>query len=117
MWINRNPRRKEGAEFMSDQTFGMLSRRQMLRRMCAGFGMVGLAGMLGPEARFAAASTRAPHFAPRAKRGIFLFMNGGPSHGDTFDPKPKPKELEGQQPAGELYKKKKSPRVMPPPLE
>jgi hypothetical protein len=89
----------------------------MLRRMCAGFGMVGLAGMLGPEALFAAASTRAPHFAPRAKRVIFLFMNGGPSHVDTFDPKPKLKELEGQQPSGELYKKNKGSGFMPSPLE
>src|SRR6267142_875712 len=101
----------------TNQTFGMLSRREMLRRMCAGFGMVGLAGMIGPEALFAAASTRAPHFAPRAKRVIFLFMNGGPSHVDTFDPKPKLKELEGQQPAGELYKKNKGSGFMPSPLE
>jgi hypothetical protein len=102
---------------MTDQNFGLLTRREMLRRMCAGFGMVGLAGMIGPEALFAAASTRAPHFAPRAKRVIFLFMNGGPSHVDTFDPKPKLKELEGQQPTGELYKKTKGSGFMPSPLE
>src|SRR5258705_13419447 len=116
MWINRNPRRKEGAEFMSDQTFGMLSRRQMLRRMCAGFGMVGLAGMLGPEALFAAASTRAPHFAPRAKRVIFLFMNGGPSHVDTFDPKPALLKHEGEAPSGDFYKKGKTGNLMPSPF-
>jgi hypothetical protein len=101
----------------TDQSFGMVTRRQMLRRMCAGFGMVGLAGILGPESLFAAASTRAPHFAPRAKRVIFLFMNGGPSHVDTFDPKPKLKEAEGQQPSGELYKKNKGTGFMPSPLE
>ncbi|HMJ65613.1 MAG TPA: DUF1501 domain-containing protein [Candidatus Binatia bacterium] len=101
----------------TDQSFGMQTRRQMLRRMCAGFGMVGLAGILGPESLLAAASTRAPHFAPRAKRVIFLFMNGGPSHVDTFDPKPKLKEAEGQQPAGELYKKNKGTGFMPSPLE
>jgi len=60
----------------------------MLQRMCAGFGMVGLAGLLGPESLLAFADDRAPHFAPRAKRVIFLFLNGGPSHVDTFDPKP-----------------------------
>src|SRR5437879_12722144 len=67
------------------------TRRQMLQRMCAGFGMVGLAGMLP---RIAAASGVGPvaHFAPRAKRVIFLFMNGGPSHVDTFDPKPRSEE-------------------------
>jgi hypothetical protein len=39
---------------------------------------------------------RSPHFAPRAKRIIFLFMNGGPSHVDTFDPKPELTRCEGQ---------------------
>src|SRR6185436_1468206 len=101
--------------------FGLLNRRQMLRRMCAGFGMVSLAGMVGPQSLFAAAAgagsgTRSPHFAPRAKRVIFLFLNGGPSHVDTFDPKPKLKELEGQQPTGELYKKNKGTGFMPSPL-
>src|SRR5829696_6347945 len=98
--------------------FGLLNRRQMLRRMCAGFGMVSLAGMVGPQSLFGAATsaTRSPHFAPRAKRVIFLFMNGGPSHVDTFDPKPKLKELEGQQPTGELYKKNKGTGFMPSPL-
>ena len=38
-----------------------------------------------------------PHFAPRAKRCIFLFMDGGPSQLDLFDPKPKLAELNGQQ--------------------
>ena len=37
---------------------------------------------------FSLASARLPHFAPRAKRVIFLFMEGGPSHVDTFDYKP-----------------------------
>src|SRR5678816_1656103 len=65
----------------------MINRRDMLRRMCGGFGLVGLAGLLGPQMLFAD-NKRAPHFKPRAKRVIFLFMNGGPSHVDTFDPKP-----------------------------
>jgi hypothetical protein len=93
-----------------------LTRREMLRRMCGGFGMLGLAGMLGPQALFAA-STRGPHFTPRAKRVIFLFMNGGPSHMDTFDPKPKLAELEGKQPDGELYKKSKGSGFMPSPYQ
>ncbi|MCI0746011.1 MAG: DUF1501 domain-containing protein [Verrucomicrobia subdivision 3 bacterium] len=96
---------------------GSLSRREMLRRMCAGFGMVGLAGLLGPQSLLAAATTRAPHFKPRAKRVIFLFMNGGPSHVDTFDPKPKLREVEGEQPSGELYKKSKGTGFMPSPLK
>jgi hypothetical protein len=60
----------------------------------AGFGMLGLAGalqsagLLAPAAAAEQAAGRQPHFAPKAKRVIFLFMNGGPSHVDTFDPKP-----------------------------
>ena len=95
----------------------IMTRRDMLRRMCGGFGMVGLAGLLGPQMLFAANSARGPHFTPKAKRVIFLFLNGGPSHIDTFDPKPKLKEFEGQQPTGELYKKNKGSGFMPSPLK
>src|SRR5947207_3273860 len=98
------------------ESSSLLTRRQMLRRMCAGFGMVGLAGLIGPQSAFAASALRAPHFRPRAKRVIFLFMNGGPSHVDTFDPKPALKEFEGRQPTGELYKKNKGTGFMPSPL-
>ena len=89
----------------------------MLHRMCAGFGMLGLANLLGPQSAFAASALPAPHFRPRAKRVIFLFMNGGPSHVDTFDPKPALKKLEGEQPTGELYKKSKGSGFMPSPLQ
>ena len=68
-----------------------LTRRDWLRRMGGGFGALGLAGVLASEAKAGASNPlapKAPHFAPRAKRVIFLFMNGGPSHVDTFDPKP-----------------------------
>src|SRR5258708_20839898 len=92
----------------------LLNRREMLSRMCTGFGMVGLAGMLGPNV-FASSASGAPHFTPKAKRVIFLFMNGGPSHLDTFDPKPKLKEMEGKQPEGELVKKTKGSGFMPSP--
>jgi hypothetical protein len=94
----------------------MITRRDMLRRMCGGFGMVGLAGILGPQMLFAGNGTRAPHFKPRAKRVIFLFMNGGPSHMDTFDPKPALAHWAGQQPEGELYKRNKGSGFMPSPL-
>jgi len=88
----------------------------MLRRTCAGFGMVGLASLLGPQFLLAD-ETRRAQFAPRAKRAIFLFMNGGPSHVDTFDPKPALERYQGQQPGGELYKKNKGSGFMPSPLE
>src|SRR5690349_18291474 len=83
----------------NSQLGALLSRRRMLQQMCSGFGMLGLAGLVGPQA-LAAAQTRGAHFAPRAKRVIFLFLNGGPSHMDTFDPKPALKKYEGQQPEG-----------------
>src|SRR5688572_23097103 len=98
----------------------LLNRRQMLQRMSAGFGMLGLAGLLGTpaaSAREIAAAARGAHFKPRAKRVIFLFMNGGPSHLDTFDPKPALRKVEGQQPTGELYKKNKGNGFMASPLE
>lgn len=73
-----------------------VSRRALLRNSAAGFGMMALAGMLaestslmaGPVADNPLAS-KPTHFPPRAKRVIFLFMHGGPSHLDTFDPKPR----------------------------
>lgn len=90
-----------------------ISRRQMLRDVGGGFGMLGLtaalqsglspADALASDAqpfRSAVSSTLAPHFAPRAKRVIFLFMSGGPSQVDTFDPKPLLLKLEGQRPEG-----------------
>ncbi|MFM9067173.1 MAG: DUF1501 domain-containing protein, partial [Planctomycetota bacterium] len=73
---------------------GQYSRREMLQQLGAGFGLVGLAGVLA-EAQAAGGATsdtplavKSPHFPARAKRVIHLFMNGGPSHVDTFDPKP-----------------------------
>jgi hypothetical protein len=67
-----------------------LSRRQAIGRMGAGFGGIALAALLAEESQ-AAENPLAPrpaHFPARAKRVIMLFMFGGPSHLDTFDPKP-----------------------------
>ncbi|MGE3311280.1 MAG: DUF1501 domain-containing protein [Limisphaerales bacterium] len=92
-----------------------LSRRAMLARMSAGFGLAGLASVLGSTTASSASPDplRAPHFAPRARRVVFLFLNGGPSHVDTFDPKPALLRYEGQQPEGELYKKSKGTGFLP----
>lgn len=65
----------------------LLTRREMLRRCSTGFGGLALAGLLGTEAR-AALRPPAPHFRPRARNVIFLYMSGGVSHLDSFDPKP-----------------------------
>ncbi len=67
-----------------------ISRRSMLQRSAGGFGYLVLQAMI---ARAGGAvvnplAARAPHFAASAKRVVFLFMKGGPSHVDTFDPKP-----------------------------
>ena len=72
-----------------------ISRRALLRQTACGFGSVGLAALLASESLQSASPPKGPlapkqtHFAPRAKRVIFLFMHGGPSHVDTFDPKPR----------------------------
>ena len=69
----------------ADQTpGGCWSRRQMLQRSGMGFGLLGLAGIAAEEA----CGEQASQFAGRAKQVVHLFMNGGPSHVDTFDPKP-----------------------------
>ncbi|MBM3822831.1 MAG: DUF1501 domain-containing protein [Verrucomicrobia bacterium] len=64
----------------------------MLQRTSAGFGWLAASTLLAAEVDPVSASSplraRAPHFSARAKRVIFLFMKGGPSHLDTFDPKP-----------------------------
>lgn len=79
-----------------------LSRRKMLVDTGAGFGSVALAGMMGQSTSQGATapasplSVKQPHQKPRAKRVIFLFMEGGPSHMDTFDPKPALQKLAGK---------------------
>ncbi len=77
-----------------------LSRRQALARFSNGFGLLALTSLLSRTGDLrAAASAEAkpkPHFAPKAKNVIFCFMSGGVSHVDSFDPKPKLKELAGQ---------------------
>lgn len=68
-----------------------MNRREALSSAANGFGALALAGLLGREISANASGPLAPkppHFAPKAKRIIFLFMHGGPSQVDTFDPKP-----------------------------
>src|SRR5947208_2222943 len=77
----------------------LMTRRELLGRTGMGMGMLGLAGLLGMEGLLAPPAEagsalvnplapKSPQFPARAKRVIHLFMNGGPSHVDTFDPKP-----------------------------
>src|SRR4051794_20882695 len=77
-----------------------LSRREMFDRIGLGFGSLALRSMLAAETertRFDVAE-RAPHFAPKAKRVIMLFQNGGPSQVDLFDPKPQLARWNGEKP-------------------
>ncbi|MEQ8786178.1 MAG: DUF1501 domain-containing protein [Pirellulaceae bacterium] len=83
-----------------------VSRREMLRSSGLGIGSLALGGILAGEGLLHAApaqdpaesplAPRQPHFPAKAKRIIHLFMNGGPSQIDTFDPKPQLAELDGQ---------------------
>src|SRR2546423_11331981 len=71
------------------------TRREMLAKCANGFGALALSALLGDEAgasqnpKSKIQDPKAAHFRPRAKSVIFLFMDGGPSQVDTFDPKPR----------------------------
>jgi hypothetical protein len=68
----------------------MLTRRELLIRSGMGFASLGLASLLAETSHAATTplKPKQPHFPGKAKRVLHLFMNGGPSHVDTFDPKP-----------------------------
>jgi len=72
------------------------TRRGFLQGSSAGFGWLALAGLLGDRTFAASTSVRGLHFPARAKNVILCFMDGGPSHVDTFDPKPMLKKHEGE---------------------
>lgn len=85
-----------------------MNRRELLTRIGAGFGMVGLQAVAGRAAENPLA-LKAPHFTPKAKRVIYLFLNGGPSQVDTFDPKPMLDKYHGQPvPSGNLKTERKT---------
>jgi hypothetical protein len=97
----------------ADDPTNPLTRRELLRRAGGGFGLLGLIGMLADEKRLSAAEApasgslaasvlnplapRPPHFRPRAKAVIWLFMNGGPSQVDTWDYKPELEKRDGRE--------------------
>ncbi|HEY2785418.1 MAG TPA: DUF1501 domain-containing protein [Fimbriiglobus sp.] len=73
-----------------------LTRREMLARSANGFGAVALTALLAEQAR--ANGAKGTHFPATAKNVIFLYMDGGPSQVDTFDPKPALAKYNGQNP-------------------
>ena len=84
------------SEFLTHQT-----RRAFFGRAAGGFGALALGCMLRDQAVNGPINS---HFFPRAKRVISLFMSGGPSHVDTFDPKPLLTKLDGQPMPAEMIK-------------
>ena len=89
----------------------MFTRREMIQSLGGGLGGLGLAALLaGPAGA-------GPHFRPRAKRVIQLFMNGGPFGPDLFDPKPAINKHAGQRPkAVELRTENQTGGLMPVPF-
>ncbi|MFM7152049.1 MAG: DUF1501 domain-containing protein, partial [Gemmataceae bacterium] len=82
-----------------------ISRRDLLRNCTNGFGAVALSAILHQQGLSSAPpvntaqgplAPRKPHFAPKARSVICLFMDGGPSQVDTFDPKPRLDREHGQ---------------------
>jgi hypothetical protein len=82
-----------------------ISRREMLMKFGGGFAILPLIDLLSRDANAASINPLAPkaaHFPAKAKRVVFLFMNGAPSHVDTFDPKPALTRYDGQPYQGKL---------------
>ena len=98
------------------EQFGF-TRRDLLRRSGVGFGMLGLAGLLAETRTVHSANANRPHFLPKAKRVIHFFMNGGPSHVDTFDPKPALVKYAGQSVPNTLLTERKTGHAFPSPFK
>ena len=101
-----------------------LPRRELLSRAGIGLGMLGLSGLLSDEGLLHAAATdseqplrpKRPHFPPRATRVVHFFLNGGPSHIDTFDPKPLLQRYAGQPLPQSFVTERKTGGAMPSPF-
>ena len=97
----------------------LMSRRQLLSTVGTGFGMLALSDLLAEKEPVPAAlAPRPPHFPAKAKNVIFLFLNGGPSHVDSFDYKPMLARYDGQPyPSGNLETERKTGHLMRSPFE
>ncbi|HWL07873.1 MAG TPA: DUF1501 domain-containing protein [Planctomicrobium sp.] len=99
------------------------TRRQALQQMGSGAGMLGLSALLSEtfSAQAAPAGKKevsSPHFPAKAKRVIFLFMGGGPSQIDTFDPKPDLVKYAGQRPgAVDVRTERETGGILPSPVK
>ena len=103
----------------------MRTRRDILRTMGSGFGMLSLSAMLGESLGGAPAKSepgpldpKPTHFPAKAKHVIYLFLNGGPSQVDTFDPKPMLATYHGKPaPSGNLKTERKTGSLMASPFK
>ena len=95
-----------------------MNRREALTTMGAGFGTLGLINVLQADSSAGPLAPKAPHFSPKAKRVIFLFLNGGMSHIDTFDPKPMLTKHDGEpMPGPKIQTDRASGNLMRSPFE
>ena len=95
-----------------------ITRRQLLRSTGAGLGMVGLSTTLAGASDPSPLAPKAPHFEPKAKHVIHLFLNGAPSHVDSFDHKPELAKFDGRPyPGGNLRTERKTGALMKSPFE
>ena len=94
------------------------TRRDLLRLTGSGLGLVGLSRVLADQSAADPLAPKAPHFAPKAKHVIHLFLNGAPSHVDSFDHKPELTKHHGQTyPGGNLRTERKTGSLMQSPFE
>jgi hypothetical protein len=99
-----------------------LDRRSLLQRSALGLGGLGLATLLSEQGYALDAqpdnllNTKAPHFPGKAKRVIHFFLNGGPSHVDTFDPKPALSKYAGKPVPNTLTTERKTGAAFPSPF-
>ncbi len=94
------------------------TRRDLLQLTGAGLGMVGLSQALADQSGTNPLSPKAPHFAAKAKHVVHLFLNGAPSHVDSFDHKPELAKYHGEPyPGGNLRTERKTGSLMKSPFE
>ena len=95
-----------------------MNRREFLSTIGAGFGAVGYQSVYGTPTLGDPLAPKRPHFAPKATRLIYLFLNGGPSQVDTFDPKPMLDKYNGQPvPTGNLKTERKTGNLLRSPFK
>lgn len=103
-----------------------LTRRDLLQKSGIGLGSLGLASLFQNETQqaradrtenFSSGPLSQPHFPPKVKHVIHFFLNGGPSHVDTFDPKPALKKYEGSVPPVSLITERKTGAAFPSPFQ